>query len=138
MFVSPDYSVKRCNNTDAPNIFAEGRIPGTLNALGSPGMIVTPDATVDASGPGLPAYDAGMPNGSKIIAVNGRRFSTDELSRAIAGSKGTEQPIEFIVDNAGAFSTITVDYHGGTRIPHFERVATTEDVLTQIAAPRVK
>ena len=113
-------------------------MPGAVNASASLGLIVTPDGTVDAGGPGLPAYDAGLPNGSKIVAVNGRRFSADELSRAIAASKDATTPIELIVDNSGVFSTIAIDYHGGTRIPHLERAPDKEDVLTAIAAPRVK
>ena len=29
--------------------------------------------------------------------------------------------MEFIVDNAGFFRVVTVDYHGGLRYPHLER-----------------
>ena len=42
----------------------------------------------------------------KIVAVNSRRFSVDELTRAIAGSKNTQQPMELIVDNGGYFSVV--------------------------------
>ena len=124
--------------TGKPNMFSEGWMPGAVNASAALGRIVTPHGTEDAGGPGQPAYDAGRPNGSKIVAVNGRRFSADELSRAIAASKDATTPIELIVDNSGVFSTITIDYHGGTRIPHLERAPDKEDVLTAIAAPRVK
>jgi len=70
--------------------------------------------------------------------VNSRRFSVDLLSRAIADSKNTRTPIEFIVDNSGYFSVIKVDYHGGLQYPHFERIGGTDDVLTTIAQPRLK
>jgi hypothetical protein len=34
--------------------------------------------------------------------------------------------------------TVQIDYHGGLRYPHLERVAGKDEVLTQIAAPRVQ
>jgi hypothetical protein len=70
--------------------------------------------------------------------VNKRRFSVDELTRAIAASKNMRQPMEFILDNGGFFSVSTVDYHGGLQYPHFERIGGTEDLLTVIAQPRIK
>ena len=82
------------------------------------------------------AAKAGLAPGMKVVAVNGRRFSVDELKRAIAGSKDSKTPLEFIVDNAGYFKVVRVDYHGGLRYPHLERVASATDVLTTIAAPR--
>jgi hypothetical protein len=74
----------------------------------------------------------------KIVAVNNRRFSVDDLTRAIAGSKHTQQPMEFILDNGGYFSVSRVDYHGGLQYPHFERIGGTEELLTVIAQPRMK
>ena len=85
-----------------------------------------------------PAYEAGISNGMKIVAVNGRRFSIDELKRAIAGSKDARTPMEFIVDNAGFFRVVTVDYHGGLRYPHLERTAGANDGLTMIATRRTQ
>ena len=72
----------------------------------------------------------------KVLAVNGRRFSIDGLRRALEGTTETTAPMEFIVDNAGAVSTVRVDYHGGLRYPHLERVAGQADVLTAIASAR--
>jgi hypothetical protein len=46
--------------------------------------------------------------------------------------------MELIVDDGGAVAIVKVDYHGGVRIPHLERVAAQDDVLSLIAAPRVK
>ena len=45
--------------------------------------------------------------------------------------------MEFIVDNAGYFKMVTVDYHGGLRYPHLERVTGAADLLTTIATRRV-
>jgi predicted metalloprotease with PDZ domain len=125
--------------TEAPNMFTEPwSLDGGLNAYGSLGIHVAADGTVDNAWPGLPAYASGLSSGMRIIAVNGRRFSTDELKRAIAASKGAQGPIELIVENGSYFRTIPVNYRGGLRYPHLERVSGGKDLLAEIAAPRVK
>ena len=72
----------------------------------------------------------------KIIAVNGRRFSSDELARALRSSKNVSAPMELIVENGSYFKTVKVDYHGGLKYPHLERAAGESDVLTAIAKAR--
>ena len=79
--------------TDAPNMFTDPwSLDGSVNALGSLGIHVTADGMVDDGWPGAPAYAAGISNGMKIVAVNGRRFSADELRRAIAGVEQAGRP----------------------------------------------
>src|SRR5262245_24343231 len=125
--------------TEAANIFTDPwSLDGGLNAYGSLGIHVGSDGMVDNAWPGRPAYAAGISNGMKIVAVNGRRFSNDELKRAIRASKDAADPLELIVENGSYFRTIKVDYHGGLRYPHLERVSASADVLAEIAAPRVK
>src|SRR5262245_44846921 len=63
---------------EAPNMFTDPwALDGSINAYGSLGLHVTADGTVDDAWPGLPGYAAGIGNGMKIVAVNGRRFSPD-------------------------------------------------------------
>ena len=122
---------------DAPNVFTEGWVrTGSLNAYGSLGIHVTADGTIDDAWQGRPGFAAGISNGMKIVAVNSRRFSVDELKRALADSADTTAPIELIIDNAGYFKVARIDYHGGLRYPHLQRVAGVDDLLTAIAAPR--
>jgi predicted metalloprotease with PDZ domain len=129
----------RLTYTEAPNIFTDPwSLDGGVNALGSLGIHVTADGTVDNAWPDRPAYAGGLSNGMKIVAVNGRRFSSGELRRAIGASKTATRPLELIVENASYFKTLQIDYHGGLRHPHLERVAGKDEVLTQIAAPRVQ
>ena len=121
---------------DSPNIFAGGWArDGSLAAYGSLGVHVAADGTIEDAWQGRPAYVAGISNGMKIIAVNSRRFSIDELKRAIADSTDTTSPIELIVDNAGYFKVARIDYHGGLRYPHLQRAAGVDDLLTAIVAP---
>ena len=122
---------------EKPNIFTDPwTLDGGLNAYGSLGIHVGADGTVDDSWQGWPAFAAGISNGMKLIAVNGRRFSIDELRRAIADSKDSKTPMEIIVDNTGYIKTVRVEYHGGLRYPHLERVPGAGDLLTGIAARR--
>jgi predicted metalloprotease with PDZ domain len=125
--------------TAQPNMFTDPwALDGSLNGYGSLGIHVVADGTVDDAWPGASAYAAGISTGMKIVAVNGRRFSVDQLRRALTGSKDATTPMEFIVDNAGYFKTVSVDYHGGLRYPHLERAAGVTDLLTAIAAPRAR
>ncbi|MES2176924.1 MAG: M61 family peptidase [Gemmatimonadota bacterium] len=125
--------------TEAPNIFTDPwALDGSLNAYGSLGIHIAADGTVDDAWPTFPAFKAGISNGMRIMAVNGRRFSVDEVRRALADSRSASTPMEFIIDNAGYVKTVQVDYHGGLRYPHLERVSGVPDVLTAIAAPKVK
>ena len=129
----------RLTYTDAPNMFTDPwSLDGGLNAFASLGIHVGADGTVDNAWPGRPAFKAGISNGMRIVAVNGRRFSVDEFKRALAASKATTAPMEFIVENGSYFQTVKVDYHDGPRFPHLERIDGKPDVLTMIAAPRVR
>jgi predicted metalloprotease with PDZ domain len=112
-------------------------LDGSVNAYGSLGVHVGADGTVDDAWPGRPAFTAGLGNGMKIVAVNGRRFSSDVLLRALEASKTSTTPMEFIVDNASHFTTVRIDYHGGLRYPHLERTPGNADLLAAIAAKRV-
>ena len=122
---------------ETPNMFTDPwALDGSTNAYGSLGIHVTADGTVDDAWPGKPAFDAGISQGMKIIAVNGLRFSADEFARALTESKTSKAPMELIMDNTGYFKTVRIEYHGGLRYPHLERTAGAADVLTTIAAPR--
>jgi hypothetical protein len=45
--------------------------------------------------------------------------------------------VELIVENAGYYKVLKVDYHGGERYPVLERVAGAPDLLDDILAPLV-
>jgi hypothetical protein len=73
----------------------------------------------------------------KIIAVNGKQYSPDEIKQAIAGSKFSTAPIQLIVANGAQFQTRSIDYHGGTRFPHLVRDTSRPDYMSEILKPMV-
>jgi predicted metalloprotease with PDZ domain len=123
--------------TDAPNMFTDPWVlDGSLNAAASLGIHVTADGTVDDAQPDMPAFAAAVSNGMHIVAVNGRKFSVDELRRALATSKTATSDIELIIENSGYFKVVKVAYHGGLKYPHLEATAGQVDVLSKIAAAK--
>jgi predicted metalloprotease with PDZ domain len=86
--------------------------------------------------PGSAAAAAELAPGSKLIAVNGRRWSSEILNQAIHDAASNGEPIRLLVENSEFFREVAVDYRGGVRHPHLERVAEHTDLLTPILAPR--
>jgi predicted metalloprotease with PDZ domain len=87
---------------------------------------------------GSPADKAGLGPGMVIVAVNGRQFSGDLLKGALDDAKGGSAPIELIVSNTGYYKIVRVDYHGGQKYPHLEKVAGAPDLLDEILKPLSK
>jgi predicted metalloprotease with PDZ domain len=83
--------------------------------------------------PGSPAARAGIAPGMKLVAVNGRRWSPDDLHAAIRQAKSGASPIELLIENEDFFQTYRLDYHGGERYPHLERISGKPDLLGEIA-----
>ena len=83
-----------------------------------------------------PADVAKLAPSMKIVAVNSRAFSVDRLREAIKGTAHPESaPIELIVTNSDYYETVHIDYHGGLRYPHLERIGAQPDLLGSILAP---
>jgi predicted metalloprotease with PDZ domain len=82
-----------------------------------------------------PAFQAGLVPGLSIVAVNGREFSIDSLKDAIDAAKTSQAPIQLLVKNVDVYSTVKIDYHGGSRYPHLVR-GDGKDVIGAIVAPR--
>lgn len=103
----------------------------------SVGLVVsTDDQTVaDVLWEG-PAFRAGIVQGSKIVAVNGREFSAELLKEAIREARDSTRPIELLVKDYDTYRTAKVDWHGGLRYPHLERVEGAPDRLAALYAPR--
>jgi predicted metalloprotease with PDZ domain len=83
-----------------------------------------------------PAFNAGIANGSQIIAVNGVTYSAEALRRAITEAKDGTAPIELLVKTEDEYRTVAIDYHDGLRYPHLERIPGAPDRLGDILRAR--
>jgi predicted metalloprotease with PDZ domain len=83
-----------------------------------------------------PAFDAGLGSGTQVIAVNGQAYDKDVLADAIKAAKDGTAPIELMVKEFDRYRTVAIDYHGGLRYPHLERIAGKPDLLTPILSAR--
>ncbi|HEX9171235.1 MAG TPA: peptidase M61, partial [Telluria sp.] len=78
------------------------------------------------------AFRAGLAGNSSIVAVNNRAYKGEVLKAAVKAAKTGKAPIELLVKQGSNFRTISLDYHGGLRYPHLERIAGSRDRLGTI------
>ncbi len=85
--------------------------------------------------PASPADKAGIIQGNKLVAVNGRGWSAKILRDAIKSAMTSRAPIELLVQQDDFYSTAKVDYHGGEKYPVLERISSKPDLLAAIIKP---
>jgi predicted metalloprotease with PDZ domain len=86
--------------------------------------------------PGTPAAAVELAPGSALVAVNDRRWSKEVLEQAVEDTAKRDRPIRLLVENDEFFREAKLDYAGGARHPHLERVEDRADLLTPIFTPR--
>ena len=83
-----------------------------------------------------PAFKAHVSTGATLVSVNGQAYTRDVLKDAIAAAKTSKSPIQLLLKYQGGYRTVSVDYHGGLRYPHLERIEGTPDYLSEMIAVR--
>lgn len=122
--------------SDEPNeMMAAVGASGGGDFISSIGLRVKHDGSVIDSIPGMPAFESGISPYLKIMGVNSRAFSVDELKRAVRDSEAKSSPIEVMIDNSGKMELHKIQYHGGSRFPHLERLDASPDYLDEILKP---
>jgi predicted metalloprotease with PDZ domain len=81
------------------------------------------------------AFKADLTAGAKIVAVNDVAYDADRLTAAITAAKTSAQPIRLLVKNGDAYRTVALDYRGGLRYPHLERIPGTPAMLDDLLVP---
>jgi predicted metalloprotease with PDZ domain len=97
------------------------------------GMQVKKDGSIVDVFAGTPAYDAGLGPHMTVVAVDGRAYSDDALNESIAHPR--DGKISLTVRNFDSVKTYEIQYAGGVRYPHLERIPGTHDYLSEILAP---
>jgi len=116
---------------DEPNPFNKAVMANSkgLSLYHSIGLTLDKDGKVTASRWDGPAFNAGIVNGAKIVAVNGEAYSADAMKAAITAARATgtkgevPKPVELLVQRGTRYLPVSVAYHGGLRWPWLERAA---------------
>jgi predicted metalloprotease with PDZ domain len=93
------------------------------------------DGTILDVLPGSPADKAGIAPSGKIIGFDGRTFDEDLVHDVVKASAGRKTPIQVVVEDGVSVRVHEIDYHGGARFPHLERIPGSEDLLSKMIAP---
>jgi predicted metalloprotease with PDZ domain len=101
------------------------------------GLIVGKEGALVDVVPNSPAYQGGIGPGMKLVAVNGRRWTSQVLHDAISKAQQDHHPIELIVETAEFFKTYSIPYFEGEKNPHLERVESQADILDDILKPKI-
>ena len=68
-----------------------------------------------------PLFDQGVTTGTRILAVDGRRYSAADLRAAITAAKTRRQPIRLMTQKGDQYRTVDLAYYDGMRYPTLER-----------------
>ena len=102
---------------------------GGLNYIDTIGMSVSrADGNINEVVAGMPAAQAGISPGMRLVAVNMRAWTPDNMRDALL----SRQPFELLVNNDGVLKVVKVDYRDGMRSPHLVRNAASPDLLGDI------
>ncbi len=54
----------------------------------------------------------------------------------VKAGKTSKDAISLLVKDGAHYKTVSIDYHGGLRYPHLERIAGTPDMWSEILAEK--
>lgn len=86
--------------------------------------------------PDSPADRAGVAPGSRLIALNGYKWSKELLHDTLSQPAGGAKTLTLLIEKDDMFKTLELNYTGGERYPNLIRDSAGEDLLTKIALPR--
>ena len=126
---------------DEPNAYAKAR---AKDAAGAADFAHSLGLSLDKAGKisdvrwDGPAFNAGLGSGTTVVAVNGMQYAQEALEDAIkaAATAPASAPLTLLVKEFDRYRTVAIDYRGGLRHPHLERIAGTPDRLGKLFAPR--
>jgi predicted metalloprotease with PDZ domain len=122
---------------DEPSALAKSRDSrGGADFVYSLGLSLDKDGKIGDVRWDSPAFNAGLGSGTTVVAVNGQEYGKELLEDAVKAATTGKAPIQLLVKEFDRYRTVAIDYHGGLRYPHLERIKGTPDRLAEIFAPR--
>ena len=107
----------------------------TVEERYSIGLFLHSDGTVVDVVRDSPAWKAGLGPGMKVLAINGRTWSPQNLRDAIAADRAASAPMAVTVQNQSAIFKTAIHDHKGLQYPRLERNSS-PDTLSDLLKPR--
>ncbi len=121
---------------DTPSALARDSGRGDGDYMYSLGLGLGKDGKVQQVVWDSPAFDSGLGPSMTVVAVNDREYGKDAMADALADAKAGKGPIRLLVKEYDRYRTLSIDYRGGPRYPHLERIPGKPDYLTPILTAR--
>lgn len=123
---------------DTPNMQTQvdERNRNFINEMYSIGLNVDDEGVIRDLNPELAGAKAGLAPGMKILKVNDKEFSLDELRNAVYATKDSSKSLTIQAQNGKDIATYKLNYSGGEKFPHLVRDSSKPDYLSEIAKPR--
>ncbi len=122
------------NGTPTETFRQDEEESGAISFDYSIGLRIEPDGTVQSVQWDGPAFKAGLSPGAKVLDVGGQPFSTRLLLAAVQSA--SSKPLRIRADTGGHKRVVDIDYRGGLRYPHLERIKGTPDRLSALLDAR--
>jgi predicted metalloprotease with PDZ domain len=124
--------------TDKPSDFSKSNehVRKSVDLIYSVGLILDHTGEVGEVMWDSAAFNAGLTMGTQIVAVNGQAFDPDDLKDTITRAKTSPAPIQLLVKRGSRYETVALNYHGGLRYPHLERIPGAPALLDDVLTPR--
>ncbi len=100
------------------------------------GMVIEDEGRVKSVLWEGPVFKKGLTVGNQIIAINGIAYEIELLKNAVVDAQQTDAAIEILIKDGAHYRTVPIEYRGGLRYPHLERVGDGSASLDKILAPR--
>ena len=95
-------------------------------------------AVIEEIVPGSPVDVAGMSPDSRLLAVDGRKYSRELLNDALMAGGDGARVIKLLMQKDDSFLVLDTRYAGHARFPQIERNAALPDTLTAILSSRTQ
>jgi predicted metalloprotease with PDZ domain len=122
-------------NDNEPDWMKRNPSPRGTSFATSLGFSVTPDGNLGSVWWDSLAFKAGVTPDMQLVGVNDHSFSIAALHDTILAAEKSQEPIKLLLKRGDEIVTVSLNYHGGLRYPHLERVEGTPDRLDAILAP---
>jgi predicted metalloprotease with PDZ domain len=123
---------------EEPNVYEKQRMKNnnTVDLTFSIGLTLDKEGKVTSTLWNGPAFNAGVVNGAKIVAVGGVAYTKDLLMAAVTAAKDEKKPVKLLIERNKRYSEVEIKYSGGLRYAYLEPKAKGEMPIDQLLKPR--